>query len=118
MKNDGTNTASTHSIASSRGTAVLAARVATARATRRPVRQLRVDVFDLDRRLSTRMPIASASPPSVMRLIVCPVSHSPTTAPIIASGMLTTTISALRQSRRNKQHHRCPSGTRRAPLRT
>ena len=29
---------------------------------------------------STRMPMASARPPSVMMLIVCPVSHSPTSA--------------------------------------
>ena len=47
------------------------------------------------------MPTASASPPSVIRLIVLPVSHSAMTAAIKASGMLSTTTSALRQSRRN-----------------
>ena len=54
---------------------------------------------------STRMPTASARPPSVMMLTVCPVIHSASTAPISESGMLITTINALRQSRRNKQHH-------------
>ena len=50
---------------------------------------------------STRMPIARASPPSVIRLIVLPDSHSPITAAISASGILSTTTSTLRQSRRN-----------------
>ena len=51
--------------------------------------------------MSTSTPIARARPPSVMMLTVCPVSHRPSSAPMSASGMLTTTIAALRQSRRN-----------------
>ena len=50
---------------------------------------------------STSTPTASARPPSVMMLIVCPVAHSNTTAASSANGMFSTTISALRQSRRN-----------------
>ena len=50
---------------------------------------------------STRMPTASARPPSVMMLIVCPAAHSATTAESSANGIVVTTISALRQSRRN-----------------
>ena len=50
---------------------------------------------------STRMPTASARPPSVIRFSVCPVSHRATTAPRSANGMLSTTTSTLRQSRRN-----------------
>ena len=49
---------------------------------------------------STSTPTASASPPSVMMLMVCPVAHSRTTALSSANGMFITTISALRQSRR------------------
>ena len=49
---------------------------------------------------STRIPMASASPPRVMRLIVWPVSHSATKAPQIANGILRTTTITLRQSRR------------------
>ena len=50
---------------------------------------------------STRMPTAKASPPKVMMLMVCPVSHRASTEPINERGMLMTTIKALRQSRRN-----------------
>ena len=50
---------------------------------------------------STRMPIANANPPKVMTLMVCPVSHSPTTPARIENGIVVTTISALRQSRKN-----------------
>src|SRR6185436_9141277 len=52
--------------------------------------------------MSTRMPMASARPPSVMMLTVWPVSHSATTAPINASGMFRTTTNALRQSRQQR----------------
>ena len=52
---------------------------------------------------STRMPIASAMPPSDMMLIVLPVTHSPTNDPIRASGILQTTTSTLRISRRNRR---------------
>ena len=44
--------------------------------------------------------MASARPPRVIRLIVCPVSHRATSAPQSANGMLRTTTMTLRQSRR------------------
>src|SRR6266576_1602735 len=50
---------------------------------------------------STRIPTASANPPSVMMLMVCPAPQRATTAVSKAKGMVVTTISALRQSRRN-----------------
>ena len=50
---------------------------------------------------STRMPTASARPPSVMTLIVWPAPHNAITAASNAKGIVTTTMPALRQSRRN-----------------
>ena len=47
--------------------------------------------------------MASASPPSVMMLIVLPVSHRPHSEPNSAIGMLNTTTITLRQSRRNSR---------------
>src|SRR6266536_3081237 len=49
---------------------------------------------------STRMPTASARPPSVMTLMVWPAPHNAITAASSAKGMVTTTMPALRQSRR------------------
>ena len=51
------------------------------------------------------MPMASARPPRVIRLIVWPVSQSATTAASSANGMFSTTTITLRQSRRNNKHH-------------
>ena len=50
MKNDGTNTATTDSIASSRGTTTSPLASSTAARDRRAARQVRVDVLDRDRR--------------------------------------------------------------------
>src|SRR5581483_4829753 len=102
MKNDGMNTASTHSIANRRGTAVSALPRRTASAIE-CVRSICVWMFSTSTvGSSTRMPTASASPPSVMRLSVWPVSQSETTAPRSASGIFRTTTKTLRQSRRNR----------------
>ena len=49
---------------------------------------------------STRIPIASANPPSDMILIVFPVSHRPTNAEVNDKGMLMSTTSTVRTSRR------------------
>ncbi len=62
----------------------------------------------------TRMPIASAMPPSDMMLIVLPVAHRPTSEPRSASGMVVTTTSTLLTSRRNS---RIISPVRAAPIR-
>ena len=64
---------------------------------------------------STRMPTAKASPPRVIMLMVCPVSQSASTEPMKESGMLMTTIKALRQSRRNSSTIRPVSTAPRAP---
>ena len=50
---------------------------------------------------STRMPTASARPPSVIKLMFCPLTHSANVPASSAMGMLMTTMNALRQSRRN-----------------
>ena len=102
MKKAGMNTARMQSIASSRGTAVSRRRVV--RSTRERLRRAPscVWMFSISTvASSTRMPTASASPPSVIRLIVCPDTHSATIAARSANGMFSTTTSALRQSRRN-----------------
>ena len=105
MKNDGMNTARMQSIASSRGTAVSMFPCRTARATE-SVRSILAWMFSISTvASSTRMPMASARPPRVMMLIVCPVSQRPTSAPQRANGMFRTTTMTLRQSRRKTQHH-------------
>ena len=100
IRNDGRKTASVQSIASKRGTAVSRFPRRTARATE-SVRSICTWMFSISTvDSSTRMPIASARPPSVIRLTVCPVSQSATKAPQRAIGMFRTTTTALRQSRR------------------
>ncbi len=62
---------------------------------------------------STRMPMANAKPPSVIMLIVLPVSHSPTSELVSDKGMLMSTTITLRMSCRNK---RIISPVRPAPM--
>ena len=113
MKNDGMKTARTQSIARSRGTAVCWLPRRTDRATER-VRSIWWWMFSTSTvDSSTRMPMASASPPRVMMLIVWPVSQRPTRAPQRANGMFSTTTITLRQSRRNR---RTISPVRAAPI--
>ena len=101
MKNDGTNTATTESMASSRGTTTSPLASSTPRATGTP-RARCVWMFSIATvASSTRMPTASARPPSVMTLMVWPAPHSAITAASSANGIVTTTMPALRQSRRN-----------------
>ena len=52
---------------------------------------------------STRMPTASARPPSVMTLMVSPSSESPVSAARIASGIESVMISVERQLPRNSR---------------
>jgi len=49
---------------------------------------------------STRIPIASAKPPSDMMFSVWPVSHKPTREVVNDRGMLTSTTTTVRTSRR------------------
>ena len=100
MKNDGTKTARMQNMESSRAIAVRLQASSTARARETPG-SIWVWMFSISTvASSTSTPTASASPPSVMMLMVCPVAHSSTTAASSANGIFTTTIRALRQSRR------------------
>ena len=53
--------------------------------------------------LSTSRPMASASPPSVIRLMVCPKANRPAMPAKIDSGMDTETITVFRQLPRNSR---------------
>ena len=100
IRNDGTKTARIASIASRRGVIVSRAASKTAFIFGSP-RARWTWMFSIATvASSTRMPMASARPPSVMIFTVCPVSHRPTSAASSANGMVSTTIKALRTSRR------------------
>ena len=100
MKSEGRKTAMTHAMAKKRGKAVARMALRTAVATARP-RSRSCSIASMATvASSTRMPTASARPPKVMRLMVCPHNHSPKTAISKASGILTTTIRVLRRSRK------------------
>ena len=103
MMNAGMNTDRMQSKASSRGTAVALLACSTAVATLGvcPICTCTFSIVTVAS--STRMPIASAMPPSDMMLIVLPVTHSPNNDPSRASGMLDTTTITLRRSRRNSR---------------
>ncbi len=103
MMNAGMKTERMHSSASSRGTAVMlpAWRIAEASFGVRSIWTWTFSIVTVAS--STRMPIASAMPPSDMMLIVFPVSQSPNSDPSRASGMFETTTITLRQSRRNSR---------------
>jgi len=101
MKKAGMNTARIQSMATKRGSVVSAVASLAARARLRPSAR-RVWMFSMVTvASSTRMPTANANPPKVMTLIVWPESQSAVTEARIASGMFKTTMSELRQSRRN-----------------
>jgi hypothetical protein len=115
ITNAGMNTARTTSIASRRGTAVSLLPSLTAKATLEVCRSC-VWMFSTSTvDSSTRMPTASARPPSVIRLMVCPVAHSATSAPSSASGMFSTTTTTERQSRKNNSTMSPTSPAARAP---
>ena len=105
MKNDGTNTATTP-----------ASRAAAARRPRRsrraPPRAIGVPrarcvwMFSIATvASSTRMPTASARPPSVMMLIVCPAAHSATTAASSANGIVHDDDADAAPVAQEQQHH-------------
>ena len=101
MKNEEMKTAKMHNIASKRGTTVSSEPSRTARATGSPFCKC-AWIFSIDTvASSTKMPMANANPPSVIRLIVWPVNHNATIEQPIAKGIFNTTTKALRQSRRN-----------------
>ena len=101
MKSAGRNTAKMHIMASRQGTAVSTVPCQTACATD-DAAGMRAWMFSTTTTASsTKMPTASANPPSVMMLTVCRASHSATSDAIRASGMVITTTVTLRQSRKN-----------------
>ncbi len=115
MKNDEMNTARMQTIAKSRGMAVCAFPSRTALAIEGAWR-IWVWMFSISTvASSTRIPMASASPPRVITLIVCPASQSATRAAISASGIFNKTMIALRQSRRNTRIIRPTSTAPKAP---
>ena len=103
MMNAGMNTDRMQSKARSRGTAValLACKTADASFGVRPICTCTFSIVTVAS--STKMPIASAIPPSDMMLIVLPVTQSPNNDPRSASGMLDTTTITLRTSPRNNR---------------
>ncbi len=101
MKNAETNTARMQTMARNRGIAVWALPKRTARAIE-GARPIWLWMFSISTvASSTRMPTASASPPRVIKLMVCPLSQSATMAAISARGIFRRTTIALRQSRKN-----------------
>ena len=101
IRKAGANTAKTHSIDRNRAIAVLLAAFTTERALFIPD-AICVWMFSISTvASSTSTPTARASPPMVMMLMVCPTAHSHSTAESNETGIVNTTISALRQSRRN-----------------
>ncbi len=103
MMNAGTNTDRMHKRASRIGTAVARLPRSTAVAII-GVRRICTCMFSMVTvAMSTRMPIASAMPPSDMMLIVLPVTQSPTNDPRRESGMVATTTITLLMSRRNRR---------------
>ena len=103
MMNAGMNTDSMQSNARSRGTAValLACKTADAMFGVCPIWTCTFSIVTVAS--STRMPIASAMPPSDMMLIVFLVIQRPNRDPSSASGMLETTTSTLLGSRKNSR---------------
>ena len=117
MKNDGRNTARMHSMASSRGTAVSALPSRTARAME-SVCSICVWMFSTSTvASSTRMPTARARPPSVIRLIVCPVSHRATTAPSRAKRDVEHDDDDAAPVAQEQQHHQAGQDGAEQPLR-
>ena len=115
MKNAGMKTLRMQSIASRRGQPVSAVPSSAARAGEAP-RARCVWMFSTATvASSTRMPTARASPPSVIRWMDCPLTQSAKAAASSASGMFTTTMNAVRQSRRNSSTIRPVSSAPRPP---
>ncbi len=115
MMNDGMNTERMHRSARSLGTAVSMFPCRTER-DMDGVCSICVWMFSISTvASSTRMPMASASPPSVMMLIVLPVRFRTTIDPRSASGMLSTTMITARRSRRKSSTISPVSPAPRAP---
>ncbi len=91
------------SVAASAGTAIWAAPSRMATVSGFPMLRLRWMFSTSTVASSTSMPMASASPPMVMRLSVWPKRNMPTMPTRMASGMLVETITTPRQLPRKKR---------------
>ena len=99
----GTNTMQMESVATKVGTAICEAPSSTARTSGFRMAMLRC-VFSISTvASSTRMPTASARPPSVITLMVCPSRLRMQSEVRIESGIEMQTISVLRQLPRNSR---------------
>ena len=115
MKNDGMNTARMQSMASRRGTAVSRVAPPHRPGDRFGVCSICVWMFSTSTvASSTRMPTARARPPSVIRLIVCPVSHRATTAPSRAKRNVEHDDDHAPPVAQEQQHHQPGQDRRRA----
>ncbi len=103
MNTTGTNTMQMQSVATKAGVAICWAPSRIARITGFPIARLRF-VFSISTvASSTRMPTASASPPSVITLSVSPNSESVITETRMASGIDTTITSVDRHEPRKRR---------------
>ena len=99
----GKNTTQMVSVAAKAGTAICRAPSRIATVSGFPMCRLRWMFSTSTVASSTSMPIASASPPSVMRFKVWPLRNSPTRPTRMARGMLVPTSTAPRQLPRKKR---------------
>ena len=104
-KNIGTNTMQIESVDTSAGTAICEAPSRIAWMISLPWSRLRLMFSTSTVASSTRMPTASARPPSVMMLIVSPSALSTISEVSTESGIETAMISVLRQLPRNSENH-------------
>src|SRR5205809_2022978 len=103
MKTTGTNTMQMQSVATKAGVAICCAPSRIALITGFPIARLRF-VFSISTvASSTRIPTASASPPSVITLSVSPRSDSVITETRMASGIDTTITSVERHEPRKRR---------------
>ncbi len=102
-RNTGTNTMQMHSVASNVGTPTSPAPLMIAASSGSPRCTWRSMFSITTVPLSTRMPTASAKPPSVIVLSVCPPMYMTSTAVMIESGIDARMISVSRQLPRNSR---------------
>ncbi len=102
-KTTGTKTMQMHRVETNAGTAICRAPSRIDSITPLPNPRLRWMFSISTVASSTRMPTASASPPSVMMLMVSPIAYNTASEVRIESGIEMHTISVLRQLPRNSR---------------
>jgi hypothetical protein len=117
-KNIGTNTMQMHSSDTNAGVTICAAPSMIAVSTGLPCSKCHSMLSIVTVASSTRMPTASASPPNVITLSVCPKAASAAIAASTASGIDTAMITVERHDPRNSRIIRLVSAAAIAPSRT